>query len=246
MKYSLIKKLYQAQGLGVDELASRVGMSRTGLSAAFKNDTLRVETLEKIAEVLGVSPCYFFEGEKQKEQEAKFEYLKNDVLGNGGISFDMYNYFEKSFLSKLKISEEFMELLDEHFADVEQKEILERNKSHDKIKFEDYIQGDNVWLLSIIRDAVVGKGIEQLREAFLNEIKDSYKKLVASAMVDERIKFLLTEELIGSKELLLLLTNRISITLELIIDTPVIKFLEEYFSTSDIYEALGYLMPKRT
>lgn len=228
----------------MEVLAKEIGMSRTGLSRSFSNNSLKVEALEKIAEVLGVSPCYFFEGEKLKAQEAKFEYLKNEILGSSGISFDVYNYLEKEFAAKASLSKEFIKLLNENFNNEERKGILSRGIP-DKKQFDDYRQGFNVWFLMTIRDAVVSKGEPTLTEAYLVEIKASFMQLVDLAMKDEKLMFLYKEGLIGSKAFLSLLANHISIILELKIDTPVIKFLEAYFSPSDIYEALNYLMPKR-
>lgn len=220
-------------------------MSEAGLYRSFVNNTLKVDILEKIAEVLGVSPCYFFEGEKLKAQEAKFEYLKNEILGSSGIfSFDAYDYLEKEIAAKVSLSKEFVKLLNKHFSNEEQKGIL-TSGIPDKKLFDDYRQGFNVWLLMTVRDAVLSKGEPTLTEAYLGEIKASFMQLVDLAIKDEKLMFLYKEGIISGKEFLYLLADHIAYILELKIDTPIIKFLEAYFSPSDIYEALGYLMPKR-
>jgi transcriptional regulator with XRE-family HTH domain len=244
MYIQTIKDLIESKGYTINSMSKELNMSHVGLYKGLKNNTIKVETLLKIAEILGVSPCYFFGIEEKQEQEAKFDYLKNEVLGNGSISFDVYNYLEKEVASKVSISKEFIKLLNESFSNEEQKGILSGGIP-DKKRFEDYKQGFNVWLLSNIRDALITKGVPALIEAYFSEIKACFMQIVSLAMKDERLIFLHKEGLIGSKELLSFLASHISYTLELKIDTPVIKLLEAYFSPNDIYDTLGHLISKR-
>lgn len=56
-----VKSLAKRQGISMGELNTKLGLSKDGLNSAFKNNALKVRTLCKIADLLGVSPSYFFE-----------------------------------------------------------------------------------------------------------------------------------------------------------------------------------------
>jgi transcriptional regulator with XRE-family HTH domain len=70
MDYNIIKALAKERAVPLKEICSKVGMSEVGLYRSFINNTLKVDILEKIANVLGVSPCYFFGSEPTPQQPA--------------------------------------------------------------------------------------------------------------------------------------------------------------------------------
>lgn len=91
MDYELIKILSKQKGLSIKELGDMVGMSDAGLYRAFINNTLKIDTLEKIAESLGVSPSYFFGAESNDKMQGLIErgliintslYLKTLIIEN--------------------------------------------------------------------------------------------------------------------------------------------------------------------
>ncbi len=51
----ILKEKCKESGISIQELANKIGMSYSGLYSTLKNDTLKVSTLESIAEVLKVS-----------------------------------------------------------------------------------------------------------------------------------------------------------------------------------------------
>lgn len=56
-----VKKLAKLREISMRKLCQRIEMTENGLAAAFKNNTLKVETLVKISQVLGVPVSYFFD-----------------------------------------------------------------------------------------------------------------------------------------------------------------------------------------
>lgn len=60
MDYKLIKNKITKAGFTIKQVAELIELTEAGLHRAFSNDTLTVNKLEKIAEVLGISPRDFF------------------------------------------------------------------------------------------------------------------------------------------------------------------------------------------
>jgi transcriptional regulator with XRE-family HTH domain len=83
MNYEIIKELAKQKGLSIKKLGDEIGMSDSGLYTAFINNTLKIDTLEKIAEVLGVSPSYFF-GDSFKD------IIKSCIAFNASINLEKY------------------------------------------------------------------------------------------------------------------------------------------------------------
>jgi transcriptional regulator with XRE-family HTH domain len=61
MDYNFIKKLSKQRKLSIKELSAQCGMTEVGFHQSLNNMTLKVETLEKIAEILKVSVSVFFD-----------------------------------------------------------------------------------------------------------------------------------------------------------------------------------------
>jgi transcriptional regulator with XRE-family HTH domain len=75
-----VKKYCRQQGLTLKELAGRIGMTETGLSRSLKKRSLKVKTLEDIAEVLEVPIGFFFgEGERLEEKLEDYPAWKEGV-----------------------------------------------------------------------------------------------------------------------------------------------------------------------
>lgn len=64
MNYSNLKILIKEKKFSIDEIASQINMTREGLTRSLNEEKLKIDTLEKICKILGVSPAIFFEGEK--------------------------------------------------------------------------------------------------------------------------------------------------------------------------------------
>lgn len=61
MNYDKIKLLAKKQKVKVKELAKTVDISEVGLYQMIRNQSMKVETLEKISTALNVSPVTFFD-----------------------------------------------------------------------------------------------------------------------------------------------------------------------------------------
>ena len=60
MDYSKLKKIASENNYTLDRLAIEIGMSVSGFHAAIRNNTLRVDNLEKAAELLKIDIVSFF------------------------------------------------------------------------------------------------------------------------------------------------------------------------------------------
>lgn len=60
MRVDLIKELSRARGLTLKDLSKKINITETGLHNLIRNKSTRIDTLEKISEVLNVHPCVFF------------------------------------------------------------------------------------------------------------------------------------------------------------------------------------------
>ena len=73
MNYDKIKELADIHRISIPQLAEKVGMTKRGLYACIENNSLKVETLEKIAEVLQVSISTFFTESIKSEESSTLE-----------------------------------------------------------------------------------------------------------------------------------------------------------------------------
>lgn len=58
--YDMIHSLINKKGLSIAKLAKATGMSWEGFKRSLNNQTLTVDTLEKLSQELGVHPTYFW------------------------------------------------------------------------------------------------------------------------------------------------------------------------------------------
>lgn len=63
MNYSKIKTLLEKRKITIQKLCDEVGISTVGFHNIYNNKSIKVQTLEKIADVLQVPIKYFFEDE---------------------------------------------------------------------------------------------------------------------------------------------------------------------------------------
>lgn len=87
---SVIREICQEKNISLKELSTRVGITQHGLQLILKNNTTKIETLEKIAKILEVNILAFIDYELQE-----FDYKQ-------GLRFDIPAYLfnnEISFLS---------------------------------------------------------------------------------------------------------------------------------------------------
>jgi transcriptional regulator with XRE-family HTH domain len=86
-----IKNLLKKRNLHIGELCEKIGMSHHGLNKTLKNNTIKLETLQKIADVLEVSITYFFgsgsSGNKESDKrvmelERELEMARQTISNN--------------------------------------------------------------------------------------------------------------------------------------------------------------------
>jgi transcriptional regulator with XRE-family HTH domain len=65
MYINRLRELLKINKFTVKEIASLIPMTETGLHQTLKKNTLKVRDLEKIAEILGVSPAVFFDNDHE-------------------------------------------------------------------------------------------------------------------------------------------------------------------------------------
>lgn len=58
-----IKKMATERGITLESLSQKAGISPQAMSRIMRTNSTSIDTLEKIAEALGVSPAVFFESE---------------------------------------------------------------------------------------------------------------------------------------------------------------------------------------
>ncbi len=73
-----IKQVAKEKNLSLKELSKRVGITEQGLQNMMSKNTCNLSTLQKIAEVLGVSEAVFFDGSMG---------AGNNVYLNTGVSY---------------------------------------------------------------------------------------------------------------------------------------------------------------
>ena len=112
---SKIKELSKKQGLSIRQLCQKIDITENGLSKTFKNNSLKVETLQKVANILQVDIRDFFGGVgvNSLELENKYDKLKEEQSKKNLIillllsSLDtLYNLAEDTFENSKKILSE--------------------------------------------------------------------------------------------------------------------------------------------
>ena len=79
MLYNKIKLLCDEKRISIPELSEKIGLSKTGLYKSIANKTMKVDTLEKIAETLGVSIYEFFEFDINSSTQKNIDARRDDL-----------------------------------------------------------------------------------------------------------------------------------------------------------------------
>lgn len=70
-----IKISLREKGISINSLAEQTGYTRQGLSVALKTGDFKISILQKIASVLGVDICEFFQGSKENDFKKEMLYF---------------------------------------------------------------------------------------------------------------------------------------------------------------------------
>jgi transcriptional regulator with XRE-family HTH domain len=82
MNYSKIKFLADEKKITLKQICANVEITEQGLQRMFLNNSMKIETMEKIAKVLQVPVSYFFEDDN-KEVSKKINAGDNNVISIG-------------------------------------------------------------------------------------------------------------------------------------------------------------------
>jgi len=104
-----IRKLLKNHDLSVRQLCKRVELSENGLQAMFKNQSYRVDTLEKIADVLSVPITYFFVDDNEKKIFIDYDdfnqiagIIQLKALKGKGLVYIDYDFVNNKFIAEYK------------------------------------------------------------------------------------------------------------------------------------------------
>ena len=78
MNYNKITEVLASNHLSVPQLALKIGMSKRGLYMGIKENSLRIDTLEKIAEALDVPVTVFFDEDQIINSKSELE-LRGEI-----------------------------------------------------------------------------------------------------------------------------------------------------------------------
>lgn len=108
----LVDKLRAERKISKTAFPKLIGMSGTGYKQMWENNSMKVETLEKIAQVLGVAVAVFFESPKE-------DLIKEDQL-------DYNNELQTKLIQCMEKKEELYERL--LLSEAERKDMAEKLK----------------------------------------------------------------------------------------------------------------------
>ena len=134
-----IKEEAKIQGVTMKYICSQIGMTEQGLATSLKKQTLKLETLEKIAKVLNVDLSYFLGDDYEQQFENILDritdlkrYIRKMALKGKGvidIDFDTEN-FQLDFAElKEKVTPSYYDEYDRLFEEMEEKEFNEITKT---------------------------------------------------------------------------------------------------------------------
>ena len=99
---SIIRSLCKSKGVSLKELANKISMTENGLQRILKTNSTKIETLEKIADVLKVEIIDFFEPQMVETDIVFTEFVNdvhNEVMCKRFNSFlDKLNYYKDDFI----------------------------------------------------------------------------------------------------------------------------------------------------
>jgi transcriptional regulator with XRE-family HTH domain len=88
LNYSRFKNVLEVQKITLKFVAEKIGMTSHGLSAAFKNNTLKVRDLQSISEVLDVPVSTFFD-DKESGGSNIGNFQDTSIVNNTGSNFNI-------------------------------------------------------------------------------------------------------------------------------------------------------------
>lgn len=208
MDANLIYKAIKDRGFNINTVAKSVGMTHTGLTKAIDKGTIRVETLEQIAKVVGVSTCYFFDPNNTIPiKEDKFEKFKFYLYG-GNVSISINSYVESLLEDEEEVLRPVIGYIQENCSEkIVKKIFLEKEYINKESAVDELIN-------EISNFSTRQTNVERIKDFFNSEVSEKFGSSLEEAVYessilflkrvvkDESICYLLEEELIGQGELI--------------------------------------------
>ncbi len=108
MKYKIIKEMCEAKKISLPELAEKIGMSKGGIYTAINNESLKIDALEKIAEILKVDISVFFETNSVDSNTNKYKKIIEFIRENNALNESSIYEHLLSKLIQFIYNDEFM------------------------------------------------------------------------------------------------------------------------------------------
>jgi len=97
-----VKKIAKEKDVTIKNLCKAIGMTENGFASALKNNTLKIETLQKISEFFEVDLCFFFGGNTNnnedfktiiQDKEAEIIEMKKYIRTKDNLYDDLVSFF---------------------------------------------------------------------------------------------------------------------------------------------------------
>jgi len=122
-----IKKIAESKKISISKLISEIDMTESGFYAMLRNDSMKIKTLQKIADVLGVSVSYFFSelnhAEVHQNETSGNSDKKQDSLVEKTVVIHDTNSIETEFLKReidnlrelIRMKDKYIEIIEKQF-----------------------------------------------------------------------------------------------------------------------------------
>lgn len=171
--FEKIKPLSKAKSITIKELSSKVGMTESGFYKSIKSNTLKVDTLLKVAEVLEVDVREFFGGLKSTDIEIVKEFIE---ISKEPDFFDRFfnSYFYASMEVIIKKDTEFINTINS---------IITKNKKK-KISAKLNLKGQFVVELFCFINSLDTDEKMQLKELLTGIRRNFFNEMMTSSIVN--------------------------------------------------------------
>ncbi len=239
MDYEQIKTLCKQNNLSIKELSEKIGMSDAGLYRAFINNSLKVETLEKIANVLGVSAGNFFDnsGDALNNIKEIRSHIKNQ-----DITIEFWYYIQHILSECNEFYEPLLQYLNSIIPINEKKEIINKWLKWNKEQLLDFNKENNVKGDNNLTWDQLGQFYfeEKISEIYIEHEKKIDSAIIEGSAVfirraieDSLITLLIKEEFISNEEFIDNTTNLIANHFR-IIPKDITVVYKKYFKANEV------------
>ncbi len=162
MNFNKIKSICEEKGLTIPLLADKIGLSEAGLYQSFRNQSMKVDVIEKIAEVLETPIWIFFDLDPGSQIDALNEEIAGYKKTIENLEAKMSDINKELFVSNtmLDLSHVMIETKDKLLVNYEKLQI-----SNEKVKKAEKMMPKILKSMLTLSDLVQGKIREDSPEA---------------------------------------------------------------------------------